>query len=205
MTESTSLGARAPDHDHLRWLAAYGLESCADQTILDVGCGSGFLCQEFMRRGAKKAVGVDLATPDVPPKAWVFLRQDLEDRTWPERVKTESDQTGFDLITAFDILEHLSSPVAFLSACLTLLNPNGKVVITTPNTNSWERLLKPQGWSGAMDVQHRILFNRYSLEFLLRRVGFAPTVMKAPLRKLSFLGAMTPDIGAQIIAVAGKA
>jgi hypothetical protein len=86
-----------------------------------------------------------------------------------------------------------------------LLRPGGQLVVTTPNTNSWERLLRPTAWSGAQDPQHRILFNRYSLAFLLRRVGFKPLVVRAPLRKLAFLGPLAPEVGAQIFAVATKA
>lgn len=201
--QSATAGARAPDFDHLAWLAAaapFGDAGLEGRALLDLGCGSGYLCAAAKRQGARHVVGIDIMPPDVAPVGWSYASLDLESEAWPEQVPRQGG--AFDLICAFDILEHLSSPVRFLRHCQGLLSPQGRLVLTTPNTASWERLVKGERWSGATDPQHKILFNLYSLGFLLRRVGFAPLQIKAPMRRLEAWHLPSPPIGAQIFCLA---
>jgi 2-polyprenyl-3-methyl-5-hydroxy-6-metoxy-1,4-benzoquinol methylase len=198
-------GARAPDLDHLRWLDAASVGGWRGKAVLDLGCGSGFLCQLAHEGGARHVVGADLLPPDRAPRGWQHCVIDLDAERWDaELPRPDGGASGFDLVLAFDILEHLSAPVRFLSACARLLAPSGCLVLTTPNTNSWERILRPSAWSGATDPQHRILFNRYSLRFLVERCGFLPVTLAAPVRKLGGLAPLAPQVGAQIFCVAKK-
>ena len=45
----------------------------------------------------------------------------------------------FDIITFFEVLEHLDNPLYFIEGVVKLLKPNGKLVISVP---SRERLLR---------------------------------------------------------------
>jgi SAM-dependent methyltransferase len=194
-------GARPPDWDHLAWLERYHPVTWRDKRVLDLGCGSGFLCAHARGAGATAAVGIDLKDPDVAPEkaGWSFQRVDLDSEGWGKRVAAEG---RFDYVFAFDVLEHLASPVRFLAELRDALAPAGRLVLTTPNTSSWERLMRGDRWSGATDPTHRVLFTPYSLRFLLQRSGFRPLKLVAPMRKLEFLGPATPMIGAQIFCAA---
>ncbi len=191
------------DLDHLHWLARAGMESFAGKKILDLGCGTGFICQKAIREGAVLAVGVDLLEPlfSQSPEAsgWRFLRADLNE---PQVIKELGEI--FDLILAFDIIEHLESPYRFLRTCSDLLSKDGVLIMTTPNLMSWERFLKPNRWSGIMDPQHKVLFTKYSLNFLLHRCGFSKGKFLAPLRALDFLGPLQPQIGGQMLSIIQK-
>lgn len=189
------------DLDHLKWLDRLGIRNFAGLSVLDLGCGSGFLCEKLKSGGAHRVVGVDLVKPsNASSTDWEFLSADLDQSDW----SCVLSQEPFDLIFAFDIIEHLQSPYLFLQNCLRLLSAEGQVVLTTPNVNSWERLSKPKTWSGARDEQHKTLFNRYSLSFVLERAGFELQQLSAPMRSLSFLGPLQPHIGGQILALARK-
>jgi 2-polyprenyl-3-methyl-5-hydroxy-6-metoxy-1,4-benzoquinol methylase len=204
MSTVSAAGARAADHIHLDWLAEYRVAtagSLSAKSLLDLGCGSGYLCAEAMRQGARHVVGVDMCPPDLPPQGWHYLSLDLDAADWPETLPKGRDE-GFDFIYAFDILEHLNAPAKFLQLCLGLLSAQGQLVLTTPNTSSWERFVKGAGWSGATDPQHKILFNRYALDFLLRRVGFKAEILRAPVRSLARAHIAHPQVGAQIFCVA---
>lgn len=194
-------GARPPDLDHLSWLARYHAVSWQGKRVLDLGCGSGYLCAYARSAGAIHAVGIDLKDPDVAPEqsGWTFQRVDLDSSGWGGQVAASG---RFDYVFAFDILEHLSSPVRFLAELREALSPSGRLVLTTPNTSSWERIVRGAQWSGATDPTHHVLFTPYSLRFLLERSGFRPLKLVAPMRKLEFLGPATPMIGAQIFCVA---
>ena len=191
---------RPSDLDHIRWLNRLGLAHWQDAAFLDLGCGSGFLCQEAVRLGSRVAVGIDLVPPGMSDASWQFMPVDLDAPDWI--AAPLSAASGFDLVTAFDIFEHLRSPWDFLANMRQILKPRGVVVLTTPNVNSWERLAKPKRWSGASDLQHKVLMTRYSLEFMLLRAGFEIVSLTAPLRKLEWFGPLCPNFGGQIIAVA---
>jgi 2-polyprenyl-3-methyl-5-hydroxy-6-metoxy-1,4-benzoquinol methylase len=191
------------DADHFSWLSQKvpGI-TFSGKTFLDIGCGSGLLSAELGARGAKRAVGVDIEVPAASQAAsgWEFFQIDLNDADWHLRIS--AGEGAFDFVTCFDILEHVDSPVSFLRSLRLFLRPGGKVVLTTPNVSSWERILRGDKWSGAADPQHKILFNRYSLEFLLKRIGFDIEYTGAPIRKLDAMGIPHPKIGAQLFIVA---
>ena len=188
------------DIDHLRWLASSGITSLSGLRVLDLGCGSGYICDKAIHDGATSAVGIDLVKPRCleASSKWVFLDSNLDGDGWIKQIPGQE----FDLVMAFDILEHLESPYRFLTAIKSILSKNGTLVLTTPNTLSWERFMKPASWSGAQDPQHKVLFNRYSLKFLLSRAGLNCSQMRAPMRSLAPLGPLQPEIGGQIICLA---
>lgn len=195
---------RPSDLDHLRWLNTKVNKNWNGCNIVDLGCGSGYLCEWLKREGAAEVVGVDIEEPALSEKpAWRFAKVDLEGK-WDSDLSTLLKGASADYIFAFDIIEHLSSPWDFLSSCRGLLKPGGTLVLTTPNINSWERLLRPDSWSGARDPQHKILFAKYSLAFALGKGGFRVETLEAPLRSAKVLASVLPDIGGQLFSVSKK-
>jgi 2-polyprenyl-3-methyl-5-hydroxy-6-metoxy-1,4-benzoquinol methylase len=196
---------RPSDLDHLHWLSSKVNKSWQSSRVVDLGCGSGYLCEWLKEQGATEVVGIDLEKPPTlgEPFKWTFAQVDLE-RRWDSDLRTMLKGADADYIFAFDIIEHLSSPWDFLSSCKNLLRQGGTLVLTTPNINSWERLLKPDTWSGARDLQHKILFAKYSLAFALAKVGFAVETLEAPLRSAKGLASLLPDIGGQLFSVSKK-
>lgn len=188
------------DQDHLRWLSAAQIHSFAGKSVLDLGCGSGYLCHKAMTDGAVTAYGIDMVRPlgFNSKSLWQFQTADLDGAGWESAFAGKS----FDFVLAFDILEHLASPFRFLESCLKVLSPQGRLVLTTPNVMSWERMMYPTSWSGVQDPQHKTLFTRYSLQFLLARAGFVVEKSQAPIRSLAFLGPLQPQIGGQLLCVA---
>lgn len=195
--QSLKLEPRGSDFTHLQWLEDLRAPAWTGLNVLDLGCGSGFLCDEAMRHGAKSACGVDFVKPEFfsPQSSWTFVSQNLDDAEWYKNLSAKK----YDLILAFDILEHVASPYLFLKACFSLMAESSQLIITTPNLASWERFLKPDSWSGVIDEQHKVLFSRYSLNFLLNRVSLSANTIEAPMRSLSFLGPFQPQIGGQIL------
>ena len=187
--------ARESDFNHYQWLKDYNLTSLSNKSILDVGCGSGHLPELLSKQGAR-VTGIDIIPPSVLSENWRFIQTNLEDESWASEL---SNPNTFDVILAFDIIEHPTSPWKFLEQLRQLLSVDGALIITTPNTNSWERILRPSSWSGVRDPQHKVLFNRHSLTFLLKQAGFRITFYNSPIRKLQFLGPLAPRIGAQMV------
>lgn len=190
---------RPSDLIHLEWLRALHLGDFQGQNFLDLGCGSGYVCLHAKRQGAQTSVGIDIeATGEAIQSAtdWQFLLANLDTPKWTDGLKPGT----FDLVTAFDILEHIDSPWLFLAQIKPLLSPQGSLVLTTPNIQSWERRLRPNTWSGASDPQHKTLFSPYSLGFLAERAGFKVNYLDAPMRSLTWLPqGIRPKIGGQLL------
>jgi len=196
--------ARASDREHIGWVTRMVPLGFQGTRVIDLGCGSGYLCAYARYRGAQSVVGIDLADPTIDPDGeytWSHLRLDLDANDWHENLSVHG--SVLDRVFAFDILEHLRSPVQFLEKCRSLLSEQGYLVLSTPNVLSWERFLHPLTWSGARDPEHKVLFSSYSLRFLLERLGFEVITMKAPLRSLRWLEGKGPQIGAQLLCTAG--
>ncbi|HEX6432910.1 MAG TPA: class I SAM-dependent methyltransferase, partial [Gemmatimonadales bacterium] len=99
--------------------------------LLDVGCGVGRFCL-----GAY-ALGWDVTGIDVSERAIKagrpFARFPLTVAT-TEELAARGDR--FDVATAFEVLEHLASPVEFLQTVQRVVSPGGQVFCTVPNWDS---------------------------------------------------------------------
>ena len=196
--------ARTSDINHIAWLNSFvSANFLQNKLSLDLGCGSGFFCQFASEQSSKPSFGIDLIKP-LKNNSWQFIEENLDSSSWHESVKPYLEGKKLDVITAFDLIEHVESPYRLLKSSYDLLENNGQVILTTPNTLSWERLMRPQNWSGAKDPQHKTLFHSYSLTYLLQKTGFKVKLLKAPLRSFGPLKWKLPQIGGQLFCLAEK-
>ncbi len=104
----------------------------AGARLLDVGCGVGRFGLAAHARGWN-VTGVDVSE--------LAITTGRALAPFPMRVGNIGDLADegerFEVITAFEVLEHLSSPVAFLREAQRLLKPGGQAFVTVPN---WECL-----------------------------------------------------------------
>lgn len=100
--------------------------------VLDIGVGYGvflhLLEHEF---GLTRLAGMD-PFPGSIEKARRYTSADIRggditDETWP------FDPGAFDVVTCFDVVEHLGDPAVFFSRVKPYLATGGAVVVTTPN------------------------------------------------------------------------
>lgn len=189
---------------HLEWLRRWVPELETSSTILDLGCGSGHLA-ETLSAAPAAVVAVDLNEPGSfhPEAEWRYIRQDLN-KDWRASVSSFAP-AGYDVVLAFDILEHLEAPYDFLKRCADVLSPAGRLVVSTPNPLGWERVAFPRKWSGVRDPDHRYLFTAYTLKFLLQRAGLQTLLLAAPFRSRACSRAWFPRLGAQLLLVAAPA
>lgn len=103
----------------------------AEKRVLDLGCNTGY--------GTKiiKASGADVIGLDVSPEAIAIARRrygsaGIEfDCTDGDRLPF-ADQS-FDIVTSFQVIEHLVDSSRFLSEILRVIRPGGRAIFTTPN------------------------------------------------------------------------
>ena len=104
--------------------------------ILDIGCGGGLLSEPMARLGAT-VVGADAAPRNIPVAQVHAASQGL---TIDYRYTTAEDMAAagekFDVVLNMEVVEHVSDPLAYLTACHDLLNPNGIMICSTLNRNT---------------------------------------------------------------------
>ncbi len=103
--------------------------------ILDIGCGGGLLSEPMARLGAD-VVGADAAERNIPV-ARIHAEQSgltIDYRhTTAEALADAGEQ--FDVVLNMEVVEHVASPIDYLTACRKLLKPGGLHLCSTINRN----------------------------------------------------------------------
>ena len=101
-----------------------------NRTVLDLGCGHGFGATELAPR-AKSYLGVDTDTAAI---AWAD--RVLSPRYPNARFASPASHStlgSFELVVCFEVIEHVSDPVALLRTVRSALAPGGFALLSTPN------------------------------------------------------------------------
>jgi methionine biosynthesis protein MetW len=126
-------------------------------TVLDVGCGNGYLGAMLASRGFC-VTGIERRSgygSDFPP-AVELVEADLEQGLPPL-------QNLFDYVLCADILEHLREPERLLHELRRVMKPEGKLIASLPNSgNIYFRL---QVAMGRFPQHDKGLFDRTHLHF----------------------------------------
>ncbi len=104
--------------------------------IVDIGCGGGLLCEPMARLGAE-VVGVDAAAGNIPVAQTHAAQSGLKidyRHTTAEALAEAGER--FDVVLNMEVVEHVSDPLAYLSACRALLKPGGLHICSTINRNA---------------------------------------------------------------------
>ncbi|APE45152.1 bifunctional 3-demethylubiquinol 3-O-methyltransferase/2-polyprenyl-6-hydroxyphenol methylase [Sulfitobacter alexandrii] len=103
--------------------------------ILDIGCGGGLLAEPMARLGAD-VVGADAAERNIPV-AQVHAEQSgltIDYRHTTAEAMAAAGEV-FDVVLNMEVVEHVASPIDYLTACHDLLKPGGLHICSTLNRN----------------------------------------------------------------------
>lgn len=135
--------------------------------ILDIGCSSGgFL--GTLKRGSWGLYGIEIAAEmavraRANTGAEVFVGDALSAPFTPE---------SFDVVTCFDVLEHVYDPLGLLRKAQEWLRPGGIFYTMLPNIDSWEARMLGSYWYGLELPRHLFHFSPSSLRAAMESVGF---------------------------------
>jgi 2-polyprenyl-3-methyl-5-hydroxy-6-metoxy-1,4-benzoquinol methylase len=148
--------------------------------LLDVGCAAGFFIEAALDAGYEpigielSTVAISMAAPRVQP---LIVHGDVNTLI--------AQQQDFDIVSAFDIIEHTQDPRSFVADIARALRPGGLLVISTPDTGHWLRPLMGAAWPMLQPDQHTYLFSRGAMQELLQSEGFETLIVRTAYKVLT--------------------
>jgi 2-polyprenyl-3-methyl-5-hydroxy-6-metoxy-1,4-benzoquinol methylase len=140
------------------------LSNKSNRTILDIGCGNGWLCNHLIKLGYN-AYGIDASHSGIAiakqNNADRFFVHDVTSNMLPEALKN----INFNTVISTEVIEHLYSPRDYLDLCHDILERSGggELIVTTP----YHGYLKNIALSvtGQMDKHFTVLWDGGHIKF----------------------------------------
>ena len=127
-------------------------------TLLDIGCGYGYFLDKVKDK-IPNIYGAEfnpLAIKTCKDKGYRIFDTELD-----------KIEVKFDIITAFQVLEHIEDIKSFVENCINLLNKNGKLLFVTPNPDS--EVIKNNGGILELPPHHNADISKTSYEFIAQK------------------------------------
>jgi len=135
-----------------------------DSAILEIGCGTGHNLAMLGEFGRVDALEVDAAARAIAERR---LGRPVLSAPLPELQGVA--ERHYDMIGAFDVIEHIADDTAAVSSIATRLKPGGKLVVAVP-AHQWM-------WSAHDTVNHH--HRRYSKRALRQLIESSPLKLEA--------------------------
>lgn len=165
---------RKIEAERAAWMRLRVIESVCPEgfcKVMDVGAGHGAFV--FASSWGRTSSGVD-------PHP---LGESVEQGTW------KSVKGAWDLITMFDVLEHLTRPLECLRHLRSCLSNGGVIVVEMPELYSPHHVACGEAWRHIKPREHICLYSREAFRKLAKMAGFEVFAEVRPLR--GELGKMT--------------
>lgn len=146
-----------------RWLVFRESDRLGPVRLLDVGCGTGDFVSYLLDKSELSVTGSEIYL-----KGLRYAKRRLPDVEFIQYDVTEGtlDRT-FEIITAFDVLEHIHLDVAAIENVNQMLRPGGVFILSVPQHEFlWSRLDEI--------VMHKRRYSRADMLEKLRQAGFVP-------------------------------
>lgn len=135
--------------------------------LLDVGCGSGSFLHYMQHHGW------EVWGQEISQCATAYARRELGLEVCRDYLEdTPFPADSFDVVTLWNVLEHLHNPAASLARIKELVKADGLLVIAVPNAASWDARLFGPAWVGYDVPRHLYTYDKSTLRALLKKAGF---------------------------------
>jgi len=153
------------------FLASICGEFTRESRLLDVGCGNGDFLNDVRALASCQVHGIDLSESAARAAEENY---DLEVFTGTIAESPFPDNY-FDLITAWEYLEHVHNPSEVLLKMSRLLKNDGSCIISTPNFSSFNSKLFRERWYHLDCPRHLFLYSPDTVSKLLDKAGLTVT------------------------------
>jgi len=142
--------------------------------LLDIGAAFGFAVSEA-RRAGWDATGIEVSVAAARRAGTAAPGRVLV----ANALHAPFAAASFEVVTLWDVLEHLSDPHAAIAEVARLLRPGGRLVLTTGDVGSLAARLSGARWHLYTLPEHLFFFSRRSLRELLGAHGLRVEFVRA--------------------------
>jgi 2-polyprenyl-3-methyl-5-hydroxy-6-metoxy-1,4-benzoquinol methylase len=176
---------RAPHHSYLLPAITALMPGGDYLSVLDAGCGNGFIAAQIARLG-HQVTAIDSAADGIELARAAHRGVNYEIASVYEHLARLMPHEGWDLILSCEVIEHLHRPLAFLRNMNRHLREGGSLILTTPYHGYLKNLAISlvDGWdwhhTALVEGGHIKFFSQRTLSAALTATGFAsPTFRNA--------------------------
>ena len=134
--------------------------------LLDIGCGTG-LFLEFAKKRGWNVYGTEYTDSaiEICRSKGFTMNQGKLDTNW-------YTPGMFDVVTSFEVIEHINNPVEEVQNIHTILRSGGLFYFTTPNFDAIERRILKENYNVIEYPEHLCYFTPKTINYLLTKQGF---------------------------------
>lgn len=136
--------------------------------LLDIGCAFGFFL-ELAKKHKWLAQGIEISQA-----GYNYAKNNLKLNVTNKPLEEANfKSSSFDVVTIFDVIEHIPNPQKTVKEIRRILKPNGLIVVTTPDIGSLAAKILGKNWEEVKRVrEHIYFFSRNTLRKMLEANGF---------------------------------
>lgn len=161
-------------------------------SLLEIGCGNGFLLAEAQQLGFAEVRGVEpsrdaVAMSPAAIRPWITVDV-FKAGLFPP--------TSFDVVCMFQVFDHLPEPASVLRIVHEVLRPGGYVLLFNHNIAALSsRALREK--SPIIDIEHTFLYEPRTIRTMLKSAGFRVLSVHPVVNRISleYLAHLIPQAG----------
>jgi 2-polyprenyl-3-methyl-5-hydroxy-6-metoxy-1,4-benzoquinol methylase len=138
---------------------------CKTGMILDIGCSSG-LFLDIARKAGYITNGIELNESEL------LIAKAKGHNIWDTPINRISFDTTFDVITLWDVFEHIKDGVGYLRFLKTILKPNGLVFMQIPSVDSLAARILQHHCNMFDGIEHVNLYGASTIDRIATEAGF---------------------------------
>lgn len=142
-------------------------------SLLDVGCATG----AFLEAASKYW---DVSGSEISEYAAKMARQKGFQVYEYQTEELENLTTKFDVVTMWDVIEHVAQPVKTIKLVGKIVKPGGVIALTTGDVESFVAKLSGRKWHLYNIPQHLSYFDTKTMQKLLAQGGFTIKEIRYP-------------------------
>jgi 2-polyprenyl-3-methyl-5-hydroxy-6-metoxy-1,4-benzoquinol methylase len=152
-------------------------------SVLDVGCGEGYGTY-FLSRRCKEVIGIDTFQDTINHCKKTYRSKNLEFYKYDGK-KIPFSNNSFDIITCFQVIEHVKEEALFLREIKRILKADGTALFTTPYRVY--RLKKGQSPWNKFHIREYYIFQlRKVLKKVFPSVKICGITARKPIRNIEY-------------------
>lgn len=162
------------DKETLAKLTYTGTDIFRNKIIADIGCGCGAFL-DFLKGVAQTIIAIE------PSENYRKIMDEKKFETYAYASEAKKEYAGIiEVITSFDVIEHVEEPVKFIQDIYELLAEGGEAIIGTPTDAPVMRQILGEIYEKRLlfSTQHLWIFAEKNLQIVAQKAGFQQISIK---------------------------